>query len=308
MIDKIPLLIIAGPTGVGKTELSIKIAKDLGGEIISCDSMQIYKYMDIGSAKIREEEKEGIAHHLIDIIDPRDEFSVADYKELAEEKIKDVHNRNKYPIMVGGTGLYINSIVYNFNFTENMKDEELRREYESIAREKGNNYLHNLLREVDEKAANKIHENNVKRVIRALEVTKLTGKAFSDQVTREEVNPLYKVNYFYLNMDREKLYKRIDQRVEEMINEGLLEEVVKLKKMGLNNKNQSMQGIGYKELLEYLYGNTSKEEAIEKIKQGSRNYAKRQQTWFRNDKLAKELNKDLMSLVYMIEYIKKKIL
>lgn len=290
MKDK--LLIIAGPTAVGKTDISIKLAKKLNGEVISVDSMQIYKHMDIGSAKISKEEQEGITHHLIDFLEPTEEFSVADFKELAEEKIKDIYSRGKLPILVGGTGLYINSLICNLSFTESEKDDSYREKLNLLAEKHGNEYIHDLLKEVDPESAKNIHFNNRKRVIRALEVFKNTGKPFSSFVDNNIYNCDYDLYYYVLNMNREKLYERINKRVDIMLERGLIDEVKSLKAMGLNENMQSMKGIGYKELLLALNNILSLDDAIDKIKQGSRNYAKRQLTWFRKEPRAKFIDKD----------------
>lgn len=290
------LLIIAGPTAIGKTSLSIKLAKALNGEIISTDSMQIYKYMDIGSAKISKDEMDGVIHHMIDVVDPKDPFSVADYKEKADKAIQDILSRNKLPILVGGTGLYINSLTCNMNFTEANKDENYRSELESLAKEKGNEFIHNMLKDIDPISYNEIHYNNRKRVIRALEVYKLTNKPFSSFNLGEEIyNGPYEVKYYVLDMNREALYDRINLRVDIMMKNGLLEECIKLREMGYNSSMQSMQGIGYKEMFYYLDNKITLDDAIEMIKKGSRNYAKRQLTWFRRDPRAIFINKDNLS-------------
>jgi tRNA dimethylallyltransferase len=271
------LLVIGGPTAVGKTDISIKLAKKLNGEIISADSMQIYKYMDIGSAKVTKEEMKGIKHYLIDVIDPDIPFSVADFKKHGEEAINEIVSKGKIPILSGGTGLYINSLTCNMTFTEAEKDEQYREYLESLAFNKGNEYIHEMLKEIDPISYKEIHPNNRKRVIRALEVFKLTKKPFSSYNVGEDFyNSEYDVFYYVLTMDRQKLYDRINKRVDVMLQRGLLDECIRLKKMGYTSDVQSMQGIGYKEILYYLEGKVSLEDAIEMIKQGSRNYANRQ--------------------------------
>ena len=290
------LLVIAGPTAVGKTELSIRLAKELNGEIISADSMQIYKHMDIGSAKVSEEEMDGIKHYLIDVINPDIPFSVADFKEYGETALKEILNKAKLPMIVGGTGLYINSLTCNMTFTEAEKDDEYREYLEKLAIEKGNEYIHEMLKKCDIISYNEIHANNRKRVIRALEVFKLTGKPFSSFNAGDDFyNSNYDIYYYVLTMNREKLYERINKRVDIMMERGLLDECIKLKNMGYTSHMQSMQGIGYKEILYYLENKISLEEAVNMIKQGSRNYAKRQLTWFRRDKRCVYLDKDIMS-------------
>ena len=290
------VLIIAGPTAVGKTNLSIELAKKLNGEIVSTDSMQIYKYMDIGSAKITKEEMDGVKHHMIDVVDPDTPFSVAEYKNLATKCIEDIISRGKLPILVGGTGLYINALTCNMDFTEAESDIEYRKELEELADKYGNEYIHKMLKDIDEKSYNDIHYNNRKRVIRALEVYKLTNKPFSSFNLGDELyNGPYDVKYFVLNMDREKLYDRINLRVDIMIKNGLIQECIRLKNMGYTSSMQSMQGIGYKEIFYYLENKISLNEAIELIKKGSRNYAKRQLTWFRRDPRAIFLDKDILN-------------
>ncbi|EDU37036.1 tRNA (adenosine(37)-N6)-dimethylallyltransferase MiaA [Clostridium sporogenes] len=292
MID---LLILAGPTAVGKTDISIKLAKKLNGEIISADSMQIYKYMDIGSAKITKEEMKGIPHHLIDVVAPHEEFNVSSFKTLAEKCIKDIWSRGKLPIIAGGTGLYINSLIYNYDFTDADRDEDYREYLIRLSEDKGKEYVHSLLKDIDGKSYEKLYPNDLKRVVRALEVYKITGKSISEYTKENEkklYNIPYNINYFVLNMNREVLYERINKRVDIMMNKGLIEEVKKLESMGYTPDMQSMKGIGYKEILFYLKGDISLDEAIYLIKKGSRNYAKRQLTWFRKDKRSIWIDKD----------------
>lgn len=287
------VLVLAGPTAVGKTELSIRLAQKLNGEIVSTDSMQIYKHMDIGSAKISKEEMKDVPHHMIDVITPEVKFSVVDFKNMAEKNIDDILSRGKLPILTGGTGLYINALTCNMNFTEADKDEKYRVELEKLALEKGDAFIHNMLKEIDPISYTSIHPNNRKRVIRALEVYKVSGKPFSSyNIGMDLYEGRYDLYYYVLNMDRAKLYDRINKRVDIMMEKGLLEECIKLKEMGYNSSMQSMQGIGYKEILLYLEGSLSLDIAIDMIKQGSRNYAKRQLTWFKKDPRAIFLNKD----------------
>lgn len=290
------LLVIGGPTAVGKTELSIRLAKELNGEIVSADSMQVYKYMDIGSAKVTEEEMDGIKHYMIDVISPEIPFSVADFKEFGDKALQQILSKGNFPMIVGGTGLYINSLTCNMTFTEAEKDEEYRKHLEELAIKNGNEYIHEMLKECDPISYKEIHANNRKRVIRALEVYKLTGKPFSSYNVGEDFyKSNYDIYYYVLTMDRERLYDRINNRVDIMIEKGLIDECIKLKNMGYTSHMQSMQGIGYKEILYYLENNISLEKAIDMIKQGSRNYAKRQLTWFRRDKRCVFLDKDSMS-------------
>lgn len=287
------LVIIAGPTAVGKTSISVKLAKELSGEIISADSMQIYKYMDIGSAKISQGEMKGIPHFLIDMVEPGEEFSASEFKKYAEISINDITARGKVPILAGGTGLYINSLICNYGFTNAGKDDEYRNSLQMLAESKGKNYVHSLLKEVDPQSYNRLYPNDLKRVIRALEVHKLTGRTIGDFNNADDMHNIpYNLYYFVLTMDREKLYQRINLRVDKMISDGLVEEVIKLKKMGYNANMQSMKGIGYKEILYYLDGKVTFAEAVEMIKQGSRNYAKRQLTWFRKDNRVHWVDKD----------------
>lgn len=309
MID---LIILGGPTAVGKTEISIKLAKKLNGEVISVDSMQIYKYMDVGSAKISEDEMQGVTHHMIDFVHPRESFNVAEFKIAAERLIEDIHNRGKIPMLVGGTGLYIDSLICNFDFTEADKDETYREYLQSEAELNGKEHVHSLLKEVDIDSYERLYPNDLKRVIRALEVHKLTGKTISEynEENKKTREIPYNVHYFVLTMDRGILYERIDKRVDIMLEKGLMDEVKMLKEMGLDSDMQSMKGIGYKEILNYLNGDISYEEAVYLIKKGSRNYAKRQLTWFRKDKRVVWINKDLFSnedkiVEYIIDSLKK---
>jgi len=279
------VIVITGPTASGKTRLSIELAKDLNGEIVSADSMQIYKYMDVGTAKPEEREKQGILHYLINEIPPDEEFSVARFKQLAIKYIDDIIDRGSVPIISGGTGLYIDSLVYNIEFGDTICDWKLREDLKREADEKGNEYLHNKLKEIDPEAAKKIHINNVKRVIRAIEVYTYTNKPISKHQEESRKNPpKYNFIVFGLMMDREKLYERINKRVDLMMEKGLIEEVKKLIEMGYDKSTIAMQGIGYKEILSYLRGEITLDEAIYVLKRDTRRYAKRQITWFKRMK------------------------
>ena len=280
---KEPLIILTGPTAVGKTHLSIALAKAVGGEIISADSMQVYKHMDIGSAKIMPQEMDGVRHYLVDELEPFEEFHVVRFQEMARAAMKEIRSRGHIPILVGGTGFYIQAVVRDIDFTEN-EASPYRAELEALAEEKGSTWLHEELRKVDPESAEAIHENNVKRVIRALEFYRLTGKKISEhnEEQKERQSP-YHFAYFVLNRDREELYRRIDLRVDLMMQNGLLDEVRKLKRMGYTRNMVSMQGLGYKELLDYLDGDITEEEAIYRIKRDTRHFAKRQLTWFRRE-------------------------
>lgn len=282
---KKPLIILTGPTAVGKTSLSLSLAKELEGEIVSADSMQVYRYMDIGTAKIRKEERQGIAHHLIDVLDPWEDFNVVRFQEMAREALGKIWERGHIPIVTGGTGFYIQALLYDIHFTENNEDSSLRKELEDYARENGAEALHSRLEKVDEKAAVQIHFNNVKRVIRALEFYYQTGKKISEhnEEERKRTSP-YDFKYFVLNDERENLYARINQRVDLMMEEGLVEEVQKLKEMGCDSTMVSMQGLGYKEILSYLEGECTLDEAVYKIKRDTRHFAKRQITWFKRER------------------------
>ncbi|WP_407949319.1 tRNA (adenosine(37)-N6)-dimethylallyltransferase MiaA [Peribacillus faecalis] len=281
MSDKQKVVVIMGPTAVGKTKLSIDLAKAFNGEIISGDSMQIYKGMDIGTAKIKKEEMQGVPHHLIDIIEPTDSFNVAQFQELVTKCIDDITSRGKLPIIAGGTGLYIEAVLQQYSYAESVKDEEYRLELEQSARENGVQYVHNLLADIDEASAERIHPNNVRRVIRALEIYHCTGKKMSEQLEKQNDDYVYDAALIGLTMERERLYERINRRVDIMAEEGLLEEVQALYDQGIRDC-QSIQAIGYKELYEYFDGKVTYEQAIENLKQNSRRYAKRQLTWFRN--------------------------
>jgi tRNA dimethylallyltransferase len=276
------VVVIIGPTASGKTKLSIELAKIVNGEIVSADSMQIYKYMDIGTAKPDEKEREGIKHYLIDEVNPDQEFSVARFKELALKYINEIIKKGKVPIVTGGTGLYINSLIYNLEFSDTICDWDLRNKLAKEALEKGNEYIHNMLKEIDPVAAQKIHMNNVKRVIRAIEVYTYTNKPISVHQEESRRNPPeHNFILIGITMDRQKLYDRIDKRVDLMFENGLVKEVEKLVEMGYDKSTIAMQGLGYKEILAYLKKEMTLDEAIEILKRDTRRYAKRQITWFK---------------------------
>ena len=311
-MNKDKLVIIAGPTAVGKTDTSIELAKRINGEIISADSMQVYKYMDIGSAKISKAEMGGITHHLIDVLEPQDDFNVALFKELAKNAINEIQRKRKIPIIVGGTGFYIQSVLYDIDFTKENTNADYRKELEGLVKEKGEVYLHNMLKETDPDAAAEIHPNNTKRVMRALEYFYLTGEKISVHNRRERAKKSpYDYCYFVLNDERENLYKRIDERVDKMLEAGLVDEVKKLKDMGLDRSFVSMQGLGYKEILSFLDEEITLDEAVYLIKRDTRHFAKRQLTWFRREGecIWIEKNKfdyDINKITdYMIERIEK---
>ena len=279
-----PLVVLAGPTAVGKTRLSIALAKALNGEIVSADSMQVYRYMDIGSAKISREEMQGIPHHMIDILDPWEPFNVVVFQQKCRECIREIHGRGGIPILTGGTGFYIQAVLKEIDFTDNREDPACRAELERLADERGTEYLHSLLAQVDSASAEAIHANNRKRVIRALEFYRLTGTPISAHNSEErKKRSAFRSCYFVLNDDRERLYDRIDARVDEMLAQGLAEEVKRLRQMGCTRDMVSMQGLGYKELLAWLDGEISYEAAVALIKQNTRHFAKRQLTWFRRE-------------------------
>ena len=295
------LVILTGPTAVGKTSLSINLAKAINGEIISADSMQVYKGMDIGTAKITKEEMQGIKHHLIDIIEPTEDFHVVKFKELVENAISDIYAKGKIPIICGGTGFYIQAVLYDIDFAEEDVDVDYRNELEKFASLNGPEALHERLKEVDLESALSIPAANVKRVIRALEFYKQTGQKFSthNKQQREKISP-YNFAYFVLNDDRQLLYNRIDMRVDKMVKDGLISEVEALVESGAKRGMTSMDGIGYKEILDYFDGKCALESAIELVKKKSRNYAKRQLTWFRREKEVIWLDKTKLTTEEML--------
>lgn len=280
-----PLVILAGPTAVGKTELSIRLAKRINGAIISADSMQVYKYMDIGSAKIMPDEMEGVKHYLIDELDPSDEFNIVRFQQMAKDALKEIYANGQIPIVAGGTGFYIQAILYDIDFTHQDSDEAFRKEMADYAAEYGAEALHEKLKEIDPVSYKTIHANNTKRVIRALEYYRMTGQPISthNEQEHQKVSP-YNFAYFVLTDDRKHLYDRIDYRVDLMMKKGLVDEVKNLYDMGYHKDMVSMQGLGYKELLSYLDGECSLEEAVYIIKRETRHFAKRQLTWFRRER------------------------
>lgn len=282
---KRPLIILAGPTAVGKTAASIHLAKAIGAEVISADSMQVYRHMDIGSAKIRKEEMEGVPHYLIDVLEPEEEFNVVRFQQMAKAAAEEIYAKGKIPLVAGGTGFYIQALLYDIDFTENDGDSSFRRELEKTAEEKGGEYLHALLQEADPEAALQIHPHNIKRMIRALEFHHQTGGKISEhnETEREKESP-YNFAYFVLTDDRSRLYDRIDRRVDLMMEEGLLDEVRFLKERGVRRDSTAMQGLGYKELYAFLDGEYPLEEAVRIIKRDTRHFAKRQLTWFKRER------------------------
>lgn len=278
------ICILAGPTAVGKTDISLDLARNLCGEIISADSAQVYKYMDVGTAKLKEDEMQGIRHYMIDEVTPDKNFSVAHFRDRADIYINEINERGKLPIITGGTGLYINSLLDNLDFTKSITDEAFRKEMQDIADCKGSAYIHAMLENIDHISYSKLHPNDLRRAIRALEVHKFTGKPISYfQEESRKQPPRYDFSYITLTMNRAKLYNRIEQRVDKMMSEGLVEEVEGLLKMGYNRELNSMQALGYKEVVNFLQGTISKEEAVRVLKRDTRHYAKRQLTWFRSD-------------------------
>ena len=283
-MEKQKVIVICGPTASGKTALSIELAKKINGEIVSCDSMQIYKEMDIGTAKPTLEEMQGIKHYMIGIISPNERYSVADYKKDAKMAIREILNKGKVPIVVGGTGLYIDSLIYEIEYQNIEFDKEYREYLEKEVKEKGLEELYNEAKEIDPEAIEKISKNDKKRILRILEIYHATGENKTEQEKKSRLKEVeYDYKVYALNMDREKLYDRINKRVDKMIEEGLIQEVEKIYKK-YNDFPTAMQGLGYKEVVEYLEGKLTKEEMIEKIKQETRRYAKRQLTWFRKNK------------------------
>ena len=283
-MNKPKVIVICGPTASGKTALSIELAKKINGEIISCDSMQIYKYMDIGTAKPTLEEQKEVKHHLIDFVEPNQRYSVAEYKKDAEKSIEEILSKGKTPIIVGGTGLYVDSLIYGIEYPEIELDEEYRKQLEKEIEEKGLESLYNKAKEIDSKAMEKISPNDKKRIMRVVEIYKATGKTKTEQEIESRTHEVkYDYKVFAIKMDREKLYERINKRVDLMVKKGLIEEVQNILKK-YDKFPTAMQGLGYKEVVEYLDGKTTKEEMIDKIKMQTRRYAKRQITWFKKNK------------------------
>ncbi len=281
--SKKKLVVIGGATATGKTGIAIELAKKINGEIISSDSMQVYKYMDIGSAKATKEELLEIRHHLIDEFYPDEDFSAFVFKDLAIKAIDDITSRGKVPILVGGTGFYINAVIYNNDFTENTSNDDYRKELFDLAEKNGNTFIHNMLKEKDYESSLTIHENNVKRVVRALDYINSTNQKFSEHnKTEKEREAFFDTKFFILDEERDVLYERINKRVDIMFNDGLIEEVKFLLDKGYKKEMTSMQGIGYKEVIDHINGETNINECSEIIKQATRNLAKRQMTWFRN--------------------------
>lgn len=282
-MEKIPLVVLFGPTASGKTAMAVEICKKYGGEVVTADSMQVYKYMDIGTAKPTFDEMQGIKHHMIDLAEPTENFSLADYVKEAKTVIEDIHKRGKLPVLAGGTGLYIDTLIQNIELSDGDKDEALRAELTELAEKEGEDKLFEILREVDPISCETIHKNNIKRVIRAIEFFKTTGVRQSDHIKNTVKNSPYDMTKICLCWDREVLYERINRRVDIMFDMGLADEVEKVRNMGVTKDNTSMQGIGYKEVFPYLDGQLSLEETKDIIKQGTRRYAKRQLTWFRRE-------------------------
>lgn len=290
-MKKPPLIVIAGPTAAGKTDLSIRLAKRIGGEIISADSMQVYRYMNIGSAKVSAKEMDGVPHYLIDVLNPTEEFNVVTFQHMAEDALKTIYSHGAVPIIAGGTGFYIQALLYHIDFKENPQGDEIRKKLEQLAREKGCEYLHQRLSAVDPESALAIHPHNQKRVIRALEYFYQTGEKISshNEEERQKDSP-YNFLYYVVSMNRDKLYQRIDQRVDQMLENGLVHEVEQLKAMGCSRSMTSMQGLGYKEILDYLDGFCSLEDSVWRLKRDTRHFAKRQLTWFKRERDVRWIN------------------
>ena len=313
-MDRKPLIILAGPTAVGKTSLSIRLAKETGGEIISADSMQVYRHMDIGSAKITKEEMDGVSHYLVDVLEPEEEFNVVRFQQMAKEAAEKIWEKGKIPLVVGGTGFYIQALLYDIDFTENDGDESYRRQLEQKASdEEGASELYEMLKTVDSKAAQEIHPRNIKRIIRALEFYHQTGKKISEhnETQRQKESP-YNYAYFVLTDERSRLYERIDQRVDLMMEQGLLDEVRYLKERGVRKDSTAMQGLGYKELYAYLEGEYPLDEAVRIIKRDTRHFAKRQLTWFKRERDVIWADKSVIGQEeekladYMLGYLREK--
>ena len=310
---KKPLIVLTGPTAVGKTKLSIALAKAVNGEIISADSMQVYRYMDVGSAKITPDEMDGVPHHLVDVLDPTEDFNIVLFQQLAKKSMEEIYAKGRIPILVGGTGFYIQALTRDIDFTQSEQDDSYRQELETLAAEKGNTFLHDMLASVDPKSAEDIHENNVKRVIRALEFYKQNGTRISEhnEEQKEHVSP-YNLAYFVLNAPRPLLYERIDARVDEMLKNGLVEEVKTLQRMGCHRGMVSMLGLGYKEILAWLEGEYPYDEAVRILKRDTRHFAKRQLTWFRREGEVTWVDKDKFDyndsqiLTYMLSVCREK--
>lgn len=310
---KKPLIVLTGPTAVGKTSLSIALAKTVNGEIISADSMQVYQKMDIGSAKIRPEEMDGVKHYLVDVLDPKEDFHIVKFQQMAKTAMEKIYAKGKIPILVGGTGFYIQAVTKDIDFTQARQEDSYRKDLELLAEEKGSEYLHEMLKKVDPKSAEVIHAHNVKRVIRALEFYHQNRTPISAHNEEQKQNESpYALAYFVLNMPRELLYQRIDLRVDQMLEEGLLEEVKALQKEGCHRGMVSMQGLGYKEILAYLEGEYPLEEAVRILKRDTRHFAKRQLTWFRRESEVVWVDKDRFNyeedqiLGYMLSTCKDK--
>ncbi len=314
-MEKRPLVILTGPTAVGKTALSIKLAKSIGGAIISADSMQVYRHMDIGSAKVTKKEMDGVPHYLIDVLEPWEEFNVVVFQQMAKQALEEIYARGAVPVIAGGTGFYIQALLYDIDFKENPQGNQLRAKLEALAGEKGCEYLHQQLAKVDPESAQVIHSHNVKRVIRALEYYQQTGEKISvhNQEERQKESPFAFV-YYVITDERSRLYARIEKRVDVMLEQGLVDEVKRLKAMGCHRGMVSMQGLGYKEILDYLDGECSLEEAVYRLRRDTRHFAKRQLTWFKRERDVQWVDLEAFSgdreraLAYMEEELRKNLL